>query len=142
MTQALPILASCAALLAPLAGQKPANQHAEARAEAHAEAHADGRGGVPGSRDVHSATHRVVVENGRTVVDARTVDGKPVPAGAAPPAQPAQPPLPVDPAELLRRLREQVERAVDAGSPPAPTPPPGPTPAQARGKLTPRRAAR
>lgn len=139
MTQALPILASCAALLAPLAGQKPANQHAEARAEAHAEAHADGRGGVPGSRDVHSATHRVVVENGRTVVDARTVDGKPVPAGAA---QPAQPPLPVDPAELLRRLREQVERAVGAGSPPAPTPPPGPTPAPARGKLTPRRAAR
>ncbi len=92
----------------PLFAQDPGRN--EAKSEARAEARATGSQRV---------THRVVVVNGKTVVDERTVDGTPGPgAGAGDPGLGG-----LDAEEMLRKLREQVEREAGGGLPPVDMPP-------------------
>jgi len=128
------VLPFCSLLLGVATAQtpSPAPGKADARADARAEAHAT----ADGSRSSQSVTHRVVVINGKTVVDERTVDGKPVPGGVAGPAGGGFPPLPplgTDPEEMLRKLREQMEREMGGDLPPMPPMPPMP-PLPAGGK--------
>ena len=72
------------ALLATATGalaQKPEGR-SDARADAKADARADASGkSSDSSHTSHTSTHRVVVENGRTIVDERTEDGRVVPSG-------------------------------------------------------------
>ncbi|MFO1078388.1 MAG: hypothetical protein U1E73_11760 [Planctomycetota bacterium] len=110
MLRSTPILLLCAAALAALAPAQQAN-----RSEARAEARASATNGQS-----HSATHRVVVENGKTVVDEHTDD-----------STPAAGPLPAMPSaeDLLRQLQEQMRCGLPvpakpaAGKPPAGKPP-------------------
>lgn len=108
----LPTLAAAFLFMSavPLFAQDPvrSDQKSEARAEARA----------TGSQRV---THRVVVVNGKKVVDERTVDGKPAPGGGAGSGDPGLGGL--DAEEMLRKLREQVERDVGGGLPPVDLPP-------------------
>ena len=108
--------------------QRPTAEKADARAEARA--NADARSS-DSSRSSHSVTHKVVVVNGKTIVDERTENGRPTPAGGAGGAGPVGlPPLPeLDAEEMLRTLREQVEREIGGGLPPRPA---GATPHDAR----------
>ncbi|MBL8753760.1 MAG: hypothetical protein JNK15_10710 [Planctomycetes bacterium] len=98
------------------------NGRAEAKAEAHA--HASARGG-----ESSTSTHRVVVENGKVVVDERTTNGKPAGGAGAGAGRPGpMPPLPLpgdvpSADELLRQLQEQVRRDADAEGGTAPTRP-------------------
>jgi len=89
--------------------QGPTPKRSDARAEARAEARSDG-----GSSKTHSVTHRVVVVNGKTIVDERTENGRPVGGGARRGAgrRPAPMPMPKleDPQEILRRMKRQLER--------------------------------
>lgn len=101
------------ALALPTLAQDTGRAHAEARAEARADAKADARADASQRR---SHTRRVVVVNGKTVVDEETVDGKPVRPGRRPaPAIPRQPRLPELP-ELPdpERLLEELERDLPA----------------------------
>lgn len=137
--QILPFLTPFALLaLGPVA----AAQQQPARADA--EAHATARGG-----ESTSSTHRVVVVNGKTVVDERTENGKPAARGGATPMPvPPMPPLPNGESaeEMLRRLQDELRRQLEQqGLPPLPQPPvPPPTPPTrdqpGRGKPVPRRA--
>ena len=100
----------CTLLATAAVAQTPAPKVAKADARAEARAKADAKSS-DSSHSSHTVTHRVVVENGRTVVDERTENGSPVPAGGPGPA--GVPPLPaIDADEMLRKLREQVEREV------------------------------
>ena len=108
----------CTLLATAAVAQTPAPKVAKADARAEARAKADAKSS-DSSHSSHTVTHRVVVENGRTVVDERTENGSPVPAGGPGPA--GVPPLPaIDADEMLRKLREQVEREVGGGLPPIP----------------------
>jgi hypothetical protein len=110
----------CTLLATAAVAQTPAPKAAKADARAEARAEADAQQS-DSSRSSHTSTHRVVVENGRTVVDERTENGSPVPAGGAGPGPAGVPPLPaIDADEMLRKLREQVEREVGGGLPPIP----------------------
>lgn len=108
--------------LAVLAATAPCQRHESERVEveSRADARADARGGDT-RRVTHTVTHRVVVVNGKTVVDERTENGKPVKSfrrgpvggigrrvdrGVDRPSLPAMP----DPQETLRRMKEQLER--------------------------------
>ena len=124
MTHPMQIPVLLCALLATATGafaQKP-----EGRADAKADARADASGkSSDSSRSSHTSTHRVVVENGKTVVDERTEDGRVVPSGGARPGGlplpgglPAMPAL--DPEELLRNLREQLDRQLGGALPSIP----------------------
>lgn len=100
-------------------------QQAGPASRAHAEAHANASGG-----ESRSSTHRVVVVDGRTVVDERSENGRPVgPGGAAgrgplPPLPPLPSPGADDTGEMLRRLQEEVRRLLEQqGLPPQPTRP-------------------
>lgn len=97
--------------LTALAAATPCQEKKTSRAEARAEARADA-GGSGDKRSSHSVTHRVVVVNGKKIVDERTENGRPVGSGRV---GSGRPPLPGKPAvpdadELLRRMREQLER--------------------------------
>lgn len=99
------------------------NARAEARAEARADAHGNPSNSSESSHSSHTSTHRIVIENGRTVVDERTEDGRAAPAGRRigggfPGGMPALPDC--DPEEMLRKLREEVERDVGRGMPTIP----------------------
>lgn len=112
-----------ATLVAPVEAQD--RGHAEARADAQAHATGD---------SVRSVTHRVVVVNGKTVVDERTENGKPVGRGAV-----GGPQLPLPgagaPEDLLRDLEAQMRRQLgevgggiplpSVGTPPKPGAGPG-----------------
>lgn len=87
------LLPAALILLAGVATAQDSNS--TSRAEAHAEAHSDS------SRTRSSHTRRVVVVNGKTIVDEETVDGKPVRRKARNPPQ-----RPMD----AERLLEEVER--------------------------------
>lgn len=120
---------ACLAMIAtPLTAQghtaqghgKGAGDRSAGKAEAHAEARADGKGSGPRtSRSSQTVTHRVVVENGRTVVDERTENGRRVPAGKGrgpglvPPV--GEPSAQIE--ELMERMRRETERQ-GAGLPP------------------------
>jgi len=106
--------------LAPLAAQAP--RGADARADAKAEARADG---ADRSHQSRSSSHRVVVRNGRTIVDERTENGRPVPSGKAgpsPKAGGAPAPAMPDPEELLRQMRERMRRQLEGALPDRPGP--------------------
>lgn len=65
------------------------------------------------SSTTHTSSHRVVVKDGKTLVDEKTVDGKPVDGRAAPAPAPA---LPIDLQEMLDRVRRGLP--LDVGLPP------------------------
>jgi len=98
--------------LALAAVELPAQQ--PARAEARAEAR------PATARSSQTVTHRVVVENGKTVVDERTVDGKPVGGGKLGGGVRPVPGGAIDAEEMLRKLREQVEGDLGRALPPLP----------------------
>lgn len=95
--------------------------HTQERGGAVARADAQAQATNGSSR---TATHRVVVENGKTVVDERTEHGKPVGSGA--PADPL-PPLPGvgSPEDLLRELEAQMGRQLGEAGGVLPLPPAG-----------------
>ncbi len=119
-------LSLCSLFTATLVAQAPRPQvgKAEGKAEARAEAKANADDkSSDSSRSSHTVTHKVVVVNGKKIVDERTENGRPAPAGGgAGGAGPVGlPPLPdLDAEEMLRKLREQVEREVGGGLPPLP----------------------
>jgi hypothetical protein len=144
-------LVSPLALLA-LAGPGTSQHDGNGNAKAHAEANATAQGG-----ECRTSTHRVVVVNGKTVVDERTENGVPVgPAGGRPGgngAAPLQPRLPMpqlggtSAEEMMRQMQEEVRRQMEQqqrATPPLPPKPPAtptrPPAAPPTGQKTPRRA--
>lgn len=102
----LPLLSAAFLAAAPLIAQQPAPQSSSASANARAEARAEANGSGPqSSQQRRTVTHRVVVRNGRKVVDERTENGKPVPAGNGN-GRSGMP----DAEAMLRRMREQMQR--------------------------------
>lgn len=102
-----------------LAGLAASQQAQQQGGQARAEAHATAQGG-----ESKSATHRVVVVNGKTVVDERTENGKPVGNGGG---AGLLPPLPLPAGDnadqMLRRLQDEVRRQLEQqGTPPMPQP--------------------
>lgn len=134
---AIPFLFALVACCASAFAQQPANQKSEAKAEARAEARSDG-----GGSKTHSVTHRVVVVNGKTVVDERTENGRPVDKGAAPRRRGRGRPAPAggDARETLRRMKEQLERDLGRELPLGGFDEPLPKPGKKAKKATSRRA--
>lgn len=105
-------------------------QKPDGRSDARADSRADASGkSSDSSHSSHTSTHKVVVVNGKTIVDERTEDGRPAPSGgAAGGALPGGVPMPgglpslpeFDPEEMLKKLREQVEHEVGGAMPPLP----------------------
>lgn len=118
-------LSLCTLLAANAMAQEPRPPvgKADARADARAEARGDHKSS-DSSRSSQTVTHRVVVVNGKTIVDERTENGRPAPAGRGAGSAGGAgglPPLPeLDAEEMLRKLREQVERDIGGGLPPLP----------------------
>lgn len=83
---------------------------------ARAEAHANATNG-----ESRTATHRVVVVNGKTVVDERTESGKPIGGGAG--GFPVPMPGCASADDMLRQLQEQVARDMAAQGGGLPMPP-------------------
>jgi len=94
-----------ACLLLPFSAAAQTPPSANSKAQANAEAKANSSDSKSNkSSSSQTVTHRVVVENGKTIVDERIVDNKPAKGGRLPIAPG------MDPEEMMRKMREQLER--------------------------------
>ncbi|MCR9247396.1 MAG: hypothetical protein NXI31_20390 [bacterium] len=91
-------------------GTTPAKANAAARASATARAN-----GPQTSRSSHSVTHRVVVRNGRTIVDERTENGRPTRGGKGRGKPGAALPF-GDPHAEVEKMMERMRREMPRGT--------------------------